>query len=66
MSPDLAMIKDGKKFMWDGATYESREQAVRAAESYQACGFETQIEEEGVEFTVYSRRVAQEVVAAVG
>jgi hypothetical protein len=64
MSPDLARIADGKKFMWDGETYDSREQAVRAAESYKGENFETEIEEDEGKFLVYSRRVVKEVVAA--
>ena len=27
MSPNLAMISDGKKFMWDGHTYDNKEEA---------------------------------------
>ena len=61
MSPDLAMTKDGKKFMWDGQPYDSKEEASRAAESYQGENFEIQIEEEGGKFLVYSRRTAQQV-----
>ena len=62
MSPDLAMIKDGHKFMWDGQLYDSREQASRMAESYQKENFEIQIEEEGDKFAVYTRRTVKEVV----
>ncbi len=29
MSPNLAMISDGKKFMWDGQLYDSKEEASR-------------------------------------
>jgi len=64
MSPDLAMISDGKKFMWDGQLYESKEEASRAAESYQADNFQIQIVEEGGKFLVYTRRTVKEWVAA--
>ena len=62
MSPDLAMISDGKKFMWDGQLYDNREEAARAAESYQAENFQIQIAEEGGKFLVYTRRAVKEVV----
>jgi len=63
MSPDLAKIIDEKKFMWDGDLYDSQSQASGAAQSYQAEGFEAQVEEEDGKFLVYTRRVVKEVVA---
>jgi hypothetical protein len=62
MSPDLAMISDGKKFMWDGQLYDNREEASRAGESYQGDNFEIRMVEEGGKFLVYSRRTVKEVV----
>ena len=41
MSPNLAMISDGKKFMWDGQLYDNKEEASRAAESYQNENFQS-------------------------
>ncbi len=61
MSPNLAMINDGKKFMWDGQFYETREEASRVAKSYQDEDFQIQIVDEGGKFLVYSRRTAKEV-----
>jgi hypothetical protein len=49
---------DGKKFMWDGATYETRAQASRAMEAYAKEGFEVKMFEEEGNFLVYSRRVS--------
>jgi hypothetical protein len=63
MSPNLAMISDGKKFMWDGLLYENREDASRAADSYQNENFQVQIVEEGGKFLVYTRRTAKEWAA---
>ena len=60
MSPNLAMISDGKKFMWDGHPYDNKEGAQRAAQSYLAEDFQIQIVEEGGNFLVYSRRTAKE------
>jgi len=63
MSPDLAMISDGKKFMWDGQLYDNREEAARAGESYQNEDFQIRMVEEGGKFLVYTRRSVKEVVA---
>jgi hypothetical protein len=62
MSPDLALISDGKKFMWDGQLYDTREEASRAAESYQNENFQIHVVEVGGEFLVYTRRTVQEAV----
>jgi hypothetical protein len=60
MSPNLAMMSEGKKFMWDGQPYDSKEEASRAAESYQNEKFQIQIVEEEGKFLVYTRRTAKE------
>ena len=58
MDIPLAKKVNGKKFMWDGAVYESDEQAQKVMEDYAKEGFEVQkVVEEG-QFLVYSRRVA--------
>jgi hypothetical protein len=49
---------DGKKFMWDGATYDDKQKAYETTVIYQSDGFETQLIEEDGQFLVYSRRVA--------
>jgi hypothetical protein len=64
MSPDLAIISDGKKFMWDGQLYDNREEAARVGESYQKENFQMRMVEEGGKFLVYTRRTAKEWVAA--
>ena len=64
MSPNLAMIRDGKKFMWDGQLYDTHEEASRAAKAYHEEDFQIQIGEEHGKFLVYSRRTAKEVVVA--
>ncbi|MGB8064465.1 MAG: hypothetical protein WCF26_21430 [Candidatus Sulfotelmatobacter sp.] len=61
MSPNLAMISDGKKFMWDGQLYDNREEASRAAKAYQEEDFQIQLAEDGGKFLVYTRRQAKEV-----
>jgi len=56
MNPNLAMVSNGKKFMWDGRTLESRSEAAEVAERYQNDSFEVVIVEEGGKFLVYTRR----------
>ena len=62
MSPNLSMISDGMKFMWDGQLYDNREESSRAAESYQNEDFQIQMVEEDGKFLLYTRRTAKEVV----
>ena len=62
VSPNLAMISDGKKFMWDGQLYDTREEASRTGESYRNDDFEVQMVEEGGKFLVYTRRTLKQVV----
>jgi hypothetical protein len=62
MSPKLALISDGKKFMWDGQLYDNREEAAGAGESYQNDNFQIRMVEEGGKFLVYTRRTVKEVV----
>ncbi|MFZ0732695.1 MAG: hypothetical protein WAM79_10250 [Candidatus Sulfotelmatobacter sp.] len=59
MNPNLAIVRDGSKFMWDGQLYDNKEAALRTAQSYQDDGFQTQIGEEGGKYLVYSRRTAK-------
>jgi hypothetical protein len=61
MNPNLALVSDGKKFMWDGRSIENREEASRVAESYQGNGFEVRTVEEGGKFFVYTRRIVKQV-----
>ena len=65
MNPKLAVICDGKKFMWDGHVYDTRQDASLAGEGYRNDNFEVLIAEEGGKFLVYTRRVVREIVVAV-
>jgi hypothetical protein len=59
---DLARVIEGKKFMWDGAAYESAEEASKVQEGYEKDAFEVRrIEEEGKHY-LFTRRVVTEVV----
>jgi hypothetical protein len=59
MTPPNARLVEGRKFMWDGQVYPSREEAVRAKTAYESDGFETRIFEEQGTFLVYTRRAVQ-------
>ncbi len=58
MTIPLAKKFDGKKFMWDGGTYESPAAAQQVMEGYAKDGFEVQMVEDDGQYLVYSRRVA--------
>ncbi len=60
--PDLSKLIDGKKYMWDGVTYESEEQAQEVKKKYEDDGFEVQLIQEENQYFVYSRRVVTEIV----
>jgi hypothetical protein len=65
MSANLAMISDGKKFMWDGQLYANKQAALSAEQSYHNDNFEVQMVEQEDKFLLYTRRVPKEVVVAV-
>ena len=58
MTIPLSRKIDGKKFVWDGATYDGKQKAYEVTVAYQSDGFETQLIEEDGQFLVYSRRVS--------
>ena len=58
MAIPLAQKIDGKKFLWDGVNYESRDEAQQALEGYKEQGFEVELVEQDDKVLLYSRRVA--------
>ena len=56
--PIEAIVRDGKKFMWDGKLYSTEQEAIHVAASYAKDGFETCVEKNETAFRVYSRRKA--------
>ena len=64
MSPNVSLLQDGKKFMWDGRIYATREEAGSAAVAYQKDNFEVHVAEGEGKFLVYSRRIVKEVVVS--
>jgi len=63
MNPNLSLVSDGKKFMWDGRLYTTREEASTMREACQKDGFEVRVIEEGGKFLVYTRRTVKGVAA---
>jgi len=62
MGPEDVRFIDGRKYMWDGATYESADAAEAKQKEYADKEFDTQIIEADDAFLVYTRRVVTEVV----
>jgi|WetSurMetagenome_2_1015567.scaffolds.fasta_scaffold911653_1 hypothetical protein len=57
MSVALSKIFYGKKFMWDGISYENGDQAAAAMEAYKKDGFETERVAENEQVFIYTRRL---------
>jgi hypothetical protein len=57
MSAALSKKFYGKKFMWDGISYEQNDQAVAAMEAYKKDGFETEMVVENEQVFIYTRRL---------
>jgi hypothetical protein len=48
----------GKKYMWDGNTYENNDNAAAAAATYKEDGFEVETLADGEVHLVFTRRLA--------
>ena len=59
---DLARVFDGKKFMWDGRSYDDEQEMNRINQEYLSRGFEVQSLEEEGKYYLFSRRVVKEVI----
>jgi len=64
MSPNLSLFCDGKKYMWDGSLYSTREEVSAVEGAYQKNNFEVCVKEEDGKFLVYTRKVIKEIVVA--
>ncbi|MBM3302039.1 MAG: hypothetical protein FJY85_19075 [Deltaproteobacteria bacterium] len=60
--PDSSRIINGKKFMWDGVVYESKEKAQEVTEKYRSDNFEVEFIEEGAKLLLYTRRKVTKIV----
>ena len=53
-----AIVRNGKKFMWDAKTYPTEQEATDTASAYAKDGFETCLEKNETAYRVYTRRKA--------
>lgn len=65
MAGPVAKVIDGKKYMWDGAEFQSEREANAAAERYRSEGFDAVVVEADSHH-VYTRRVVSEVKVEAG
>jgi hypothetical protein len=63
LSIPLAREVAGKKFMWDGATYVTRDDARQAMEDYKKDGFEVHMFLLDDRYLVYTRRLVTKPAA---
>lgn len=61
-APNRALLVDGKKLLWDGQLFSTREEASQQAEAYKNDNFEVELTEQDGSYRVYTRRVVKEVV----
>lgn len=62
MNPPLVKILDGKKFMWNGSVYDTREEAEKTLHAYRADAFQVQLVEHEGKCLLYTRREVKQVV----
>jgi len=60
--PDISLIINGKKFMWDGVVYKTKQEASDKMQKYKNDGFEVELLEEEGQYFLYTRRVVTEIV----
>ena len=65
MSPSISVVREGKKFMWDGQIYGTKDEASTVGDSYRNDKFEIQLLEENGSFLLYTRRVVKESVTTI-
>ena len=58
----LSRIFDGKKFLWDGSTYNDEKSAFEISQKYESDGFETKVINEEDKYFVFSRRIVKEII----
>ncbi len=59
---ELARTFNGKKFMWDGRTYDNKQEMTKVKQEYQDKDFEVEVVEEDSKHFLFSRRLVKEVV----
>lgn len=59
---EMIQFSDGKKFVWDGEEYETKQDAAVQEEKYKENNFEVRSVSKGGKVFLYTRRVVTEVV----
>ena len=59
---ELARTFGGRKFMWDGVTYQNQKEAEEVRQKYRDDGFDVELVEEEGKYFLFTRRVVKEVV----
>ncbi|MGZ4814688.1 MAG: hypothetical protein ACXVZV_04735 [Terriglobales bacterium] len=57
MTPNLSLIHNGRKFMWDGKVYANTNEASPIAEAYRKDRFEVVVTEAEGRVLIYTRRL---------
>ncbi len=60
--PEPSSIINGKKFMWDNVSYETKKDAEDMKQKYEADKFEVELVEEEKQYFLYTRRLVTEIV----
>jgi hypothetical protein len=58
---DFSRLFDGRKFMWDGAEYDSEMESRKKEEHYRSLGFEVRSLAEEGKYYLFTRRVVTSV-----
>ena len=58
--PNMMILVNGKKFMWDGVDHPSKEETSEAMNKYKTDGFEVEACEEEGKTYLYTRRDVKE------
>jgi len=62
MEVEPVSYADKEKYMWDGAIYETEEEAKKKKEEYESNEFQVQLLEKEGKYLLYTRRVVTEIV----
>ncbi len=60
--PELSLIINSKKFIWDDVVYESEKEAQDTMKKYKEDNFEVEMKKEEGKFLIYTRREVTEIV----
>jgi hypothetical protein len=64
--PEIALRKNGKKFMWDRGVYSTEAEANEKMAQYRKQNFEVALLSEEGKYLLYTRRAVTEIVLEEG